>query len=169
MRTNYLRRWPHGRAMVAILCTLLMLAFGTPAAAAVLYKSVDREGHITFSDSPVEGAIAVQRIQVSDQAKDAVIEATTAPVPSLADAPDDAIVRANAKLDAAEHALALARQEVAPPFDNLSLARAKPTRAQRDRLEFYRRDVAAARRELMIILKRRQYFTPPETTLVASR
>ena len=40
-----------------------------PAAAGVLYKSVDREGRITFSDTPVDGAVTEQRIESSDSAK----------------------------------------------------------------------------------------------------
>ncbi|MGE5615911.1 MAG: DUF4124 domain-containing protein [Bacillota bacterium] len=157
------------KTVSAAIAATLAFSLGAPAGAAVLYKSVDRDGHITFADSPIEGAIAVQRIQVSDEAKIAVIEATTSAVPSLADASDDAIVRANAKLDAAEHALALVRQEIAPPLDNLNLRPARPTRADHDRLEFYKRDVIAARRDLLRILKQRRYFTPPETTLVAAR
>ena len=149
----------------------LTLALAAPAPAAVLYKSVDKGGQVTFSDSPIEGAIAVQRIQVSDDAKSAVLEATTTPGPgpALADATDEAIVRANAKLDAAEHALALARQNIAPPIDGVALTRATATHADRERIEFYKRDVTAARRELLRIVKQRRFFTPPETTLVASR
>jgi hypothetical protein len=172
MRTIFLRAWLDEDAMNrSLLAASLTLALALPASAAVLYKSVDKGGQVTFSDSPIEGAIAVQRIQVSDDAKVAVLEAATTPGPgpALADADDEAIVRANAKLDSAEHALALARQNIAPPIDGVALTRAAPTHADRERIEFYKRDVIDARRELLRAVKQRRYFTPPETTLVAAR
>src|SRR5436190_22519112 len=94
-------------ARITILATAA-LAVHAGLGAATLYKSVDKDGHVTFSDSPVDGAVKIQRIESSESEKPA--ESASAPMYlALADSFDAAVTQANEKLDLAEHALAVAR------------------------------------------------------------
>jgi len=148
-------------ARIARLASFAVAAIGvvTCASAGVLYKSIDRAGRVTFSDVPVEGAVAVQRIETSDSAKPAVSETAGAPIYlALADSYDEAVAQANAKVDLAEHALAVARASIIGD-DPLSLGGRSLSRADRQQLEFYKKDVAAARRNLMRILHQRNTLT----------
>jgi hypothetical protein len=123
------------------------------AGAATLYKSVDKEGHVTFSDTPVDGAVKIQRMETSDSAKPA--ESGSAPMYlALADSFDAAVTQANEKLDLAEHALAVARRTVVE-HDPLSLRAPRLSRADLQQLDFYKNDVTAARKNLLRILKQR--------------
>ena len=129
------------------------LATYAGAGAATLYKSVDKEGKITFSDTPVEGAVTLQRIATSESAKPG--ESASAPVYlALADSFDAAVSQANAKLDMAEHALANARRGIVE-HNPLSLHGPRLSRAQSQQLDFYKNDVTAARKNLMRVLKQR--------------
>src|SRR5439155_10134598 len=97
-----------------------VLAASAVAHASTLYKSVDRDGRVTFSDVPIDGAVTVTRIDSSDSAKPA--QGENAPIYlALADGLDEAVAQANAKMNLAEHALALERRSLVE--DNpLSLA-----------------------------------------------
>jgi len=146
-------------ARVTILTAAAVVAY-PGAGAATLYKSVDREGRVTFSDNPIDGAVKIQRIESSDPAK----PAESAPAPmylALADSFDAAVTQANEKLDLAEHALAVARSTVVA-HDPLSLRAPRLSRADLQQLDFYKNDVVAARKNLMRVLKQRN-------TLVAFR
>ena len=127
--------------------------------ASVLYKSVDSNGHITFSDTPIQGSVTVERISSSDAAK----EAESGPRPiylALADSLDEAVAQANTRVDLAEHALAVARRELVE--DNVGLFNSgRLTRANVQQLEFYKRDVRDAHRDLLRVLKQRNAFAPP--------
>ena len=118
-----------------------------------LYKSVDSQGRVTFSDIPVAGAVTVQRIATSESAKP--VEAGNSPIYlALADGFDEAVMRANAKVDMAEHALAQARRGLIE--DNpLSLVSQRAARADSQRLDFFKRDVLAARKELLRAIQNR--------------
>lgn len=146
---------------IARLASLALAAIGVVASvdAGVLYKSVDRSGRVTFSDMPVEGAVAVQRIETSDSVKPAVSETPGAPMYlALADSYDEAVAQANAKVDLAEHALAVARASIVDE-DPLSLGGHALSRADRQQLEFYKKDLASARRQLMRVLQQRNILT----------
>ena len=89
----------------------------------------------------------------------AVSEGAGSPVYlALADSFDEAVAQANAKVDLAEHALAVARASIVDE-DPLSLGGRNLTRTDRQQLEFYKNDVAAARRNLMRILHQRNTLT----------
>ena len=45
-------------------CSLVIVLFATGAAAQPLYKSVNDQGEVTFSDRPPPGAVEVQEVQV---------------------------------------------------------------------------------------------------------
>ena len=131
-----------------------------PAAAGVLYKSVDRDGRITFSDTPIDGAVTLQRIESSDSAKPRV-GADAAPVYlALAELNDEAVARANAKVDTAEHALAEARRLTFGEDDPLALRATRLSRSDAQRLEGYKRDVAGARKSLLRALQARNLAAP---------
>lgn len=137
--------------------TLAAIATGIvlqlPAAAGVLYKSIDRDGRITFSDTPVDGAVTQQRIESSDSAKPPV-GADAAPVYlALAQLNDEAVARANARVDTAERALAEARRLALGEDDPLALARTRLSRTDAQRLEGYKRNVADACKSLLRALQ----------------
>jgi hypothetical protein len=64
--------------------------------------------------------------------------------------------RANAQVDLAEHALAVARQGLSSPRDGLRLVTARMTRGDQERVAFYQKDVQAARQRLTDLLRVRQ-------------
>ena len=138
-------------------------AFAVSAHAhAQIFKSTDREGRVTFSDVPVQGAVNVQRIATSDGAKPGVGEAGNGPqYLALLDGYDEMVRLANAKVDLAERALAEARRSIVGSHDPLVLAGGpQPSDADRQRIEFYKRDVATARRNLARILQQRVMLQP---------
>ena len=139
----------------------LALGFAVPlsAAAGVLYKSVDSNGRITFSDVPVDGAVTTKRIETSESVKPAVGEDGARTYLALADIGDEIVARANARVDMAEHALALARRSIYGEHDPLGLVSSHPSRADAQRLEFYKRDVLEARKGLLRAVQQRNLYT----------
>ena len=132
------------------------MADALTAHAGELYKSVDSDGRVTFSDTPPSGAVTVQRIATSESAKPSV--ASAAPVYlALVDGLDEAVAQANAKVDMAERALANARSGLLG-HDPLSLNPARLSRSDSQQLEFFKRDVQAARRNLMRVLQQRNVY-----------
>jgi hypothetical protein len=150
---NLLRRSRY--ALIAI----LTLAAYAGASAGTLYKSVDKDGRITFSDAPIEGAVTIHRMEMSDSAKPAAgsLPGDGTMYLALGDSFDEAVTKANEKMDLAEHALALARQALGD-HDPLSLRNPRHTAAEARQLEFYKRDVVNARRNLMRVLRQRNVF-----------
>jgi hypothetical protein len=138
--------------------TLLCAACG-PLGAAVLYKSVDPNGTIQFSDLPPANAAGeVKRLQIPDGS-------SSPPMPLLAQGPADevairerdaAIQRAGAQVDLAEHALALARRSVWSEPEPGKLTAVHMTRADVERIEFYKQGVKVARLALCELLQERR-------------
>ena len=143
----------------ALPLAVVALALALPAPSSVLYRSIGRDGTVTFSDAPIDNAVTVQRIEMSDSGNPAVAAAPTPQRSALADALDESIARANAKVDLAEHALALARQAIAISADPLLIGVPRLSRDEAQRIEFFKRDVRDARRELMYALQRRSSAT----------
>ena len=146
----------------------LVLALGLallPAAAGanVLYKSVDANGVVMFSDTPPpDGSrILEQRPLPSSNAAPSPAVEYGAPVPGVIPAEqmldfDAAIASANAKVDEAERALAQARRDLSLTDVGLRL---RPTRLANEddrRLDSYRNNVKIARRHLIELLRERQ-------------
>ena len=145
------------RFLCAVTAGLLVYA---STAGAVLYKSIDRDGRVTFSDVPIDGAVTIQRIESSDSAKRPV-GADAAPVYlALAELNDEAVALANAKVDMAEHALAEARRLTLGEADPLALGTTRLSRTDAQRLEVYKRDVADARKNLLRALQLRNVAAP---------
>ena len=146
----------------------LVLALGLallPAAAGanVLYKSVDANGVVMFSDTPPpDGSrILEERPLPSSNAVPSAAVEYGAPVPGVIPAEqmldfDAAIASANAKVDEAERALAQARRDLSLTDVGLRL---RPTRLANEddrRLDSYRNNVKVARRHLIELLRERQ-------------
>lgn len=147
----------------------LALALGLallPAAAGanVLYKSVDANGVVMFSDVPPQDGsrILEERPLPSVNSAPAPSAQYGMPMPGAVPAEqmldyDAAIAGANAKVDEAESALARARRELSLTTDGG--LRLRPTRLATEddqRLESYRNNVKIARRHLMELLRERR-------------
>jgi hypothetical protein len=79
-------------------------------------------------------------------------------------AADEEVIRANARVDMAEHALALARRNTWSTRDGVVLQPSRRTLADIQRIEFYRRDVIWARHALVGLLQQRRYEQVAEAT-----
>ncbi len=145
--------------VLAVACAAIVL----PTHAGMLYRSVDANGTVMFSDTPpsAEGArIVDQRVMDSSYGSPSAnapgsagtgLEQTYGLIDS-----DAALAKANARVDLAEHALALARNGAAPRTEGLRLASTRTTLADDERVEFYKHDLKLARRELIELLRSRQ-------------
>jgi len=146
-----------------------LLAFALaslPLHAAVLYKSVSPSGVIEFSDIPPDKGTILERIPVKRDGDSA--DASNAP-PGEAGAPrssptsrsaDAMVDKANAQLDLAEHALALARQGRWADNDPTHLATPRMAKADLARVDFYRKSVTNARQNLMQVLSMKRRAEP---------
>lgn len=140
-----------------------LMLFPAAAAANVLYKSVDANGVVMFSDTPPpDGSrILEERPLPSANSAPAASVEYGMPVPGVIPPEqmldfDAAIASANAKVDEAERALARARRDLSLTDAGLRL---RPTRlASEDdrRLDSYRNNVKVARRHLIELLRERQ-------------
>ena len=153
-----------------IAATTLALAALIPAIAhpGTLYKSVDANGVVIFSDTPPAGA----RI-ISERTTTAVSSLTGEPQvasPSSSGGPvvsaeqmlllDPEVAHANANLDQAERELAAARRDLCPLYEGVRL---RPTRLSLDddaRLEPYRKNLKIARQQLAEVLRDRVRVAP---------
>ena len=145
------------RLHALVLAAFLPLA----AQAGVLYKSVDASGTVTFSDMPPPTGTKVLDTRVIGSAGYSAPAPAPAPIaaePMSVLGDDPMLAQANARLDQAERELALARRELWSPRDGLRLVDRRMTMADDARVEFFKRNVAAARYALMELLrdKRRQ-------------
>ena len=122
-----------------------------------VYKYIDSSGAIIFTDVPPSSEARV----VAQADKGATTgEARRPGMPYFEmPAPDEAMARANAQMDGAEHNLAVARQGLWSPHDGLSLAAERMTAGDRARVAYYRNGVQIARQQLMDLL--RQRLSPP--------
>ena len=145
------------RACLLVVSTLLPLA----AQANVLYKSVDAKGTVTFSDVPPDtGARILETRQIGSSGLPSVQPATPPSMPMgdpLSELEQDAaLARANAQLDQAERALAMARRDLWSPREGLRLVDSRMTSMDEARVEFFKRNVAAARHYLLDLLRERR-------------
>lgn len=146
----------------ALIAALLLAP--AAAGAGVLYKSVDANGVVMFSDMPPPaGSRLVEERPLPGAPSTPAAPATYgAPMPGVVPAEqmldsDAAIASANARVDEAERALARARRELSLTRD--APLQLRPTRLASDddrRLEFNRNNVKVARRHLMELLRERR-------------
>lgn len=142
---------------------LLVLTVAAPTApAAALYKSVDANGVIMFSDMPPpDGARVLEERPLPGSSSGTGAPAEEVQAPGLIPAEqmldyDAVIARANAQVDQAERALALARREAGAAPDGLRLRPARIAGEDDARLKTYRNNVKVARRQLMELLRERR-------------
>lgn len=143
-------------ALAAILAT----AFASPVGASLLYKSVDANGTVTFSDIPPPPGSRLLEQRIIGAPESSSAAASPASPAGLEDTfqtldYDRALAEANLRLDLAEHALALARSGHAPT-PRPSLVSLRPSSADEQRVEFYKRDLRVARQALIDLLRSRQ-------------
>lgn len=147
--------------LLPLACALLACT-AVPASGAVLYKSVGSDGVVSFSDQPPpDKAKGVERIVMPDSSSPS---ATGNPI--IASGPtreetmraaDEAIQRANMQVDMAEHALAQARRTIWGESTGLfQVKENRRTRADNERLDFYKKNVVIARAQLMDVLREKR-------------
>ena len=152
-----------------LVAAALALATAMPAGAGVLYKSIAPDGSVMFSDVPPSAGAArlVETRIINDSG--APQKPRNASV-AMADterlfATDEAIARANAQLDQAEHELAVARRDTWSPRDGLGMTPTRFTMADEQRVRVYRNAALAARQALMDLIRERRVAAitnPPE-------
>ena len=155
----------------------IVLAAALPANAGTLYKSVAMDGSVMFSDvPPPAGAKLLERkvIAANGAIKDAASNAATRAMDALQDLVngDAALVKANAEVDMAEHALALARRELWSVRDGLRIKPTAKTPEDDKRLEFYKRNLLLARQALLDLVREKHFAEAqrePGMPYVASR
>ena len=160
----------------AILASLL-LAAALPASAGTLYKSVAQDGSLIFSDvPPPAGAKIIEQkvIAVNGALKDATDNAATRAMGALQDMfdGDGALSKANADVDMAEHALALARRDLWSVRDGLRIKPTAKTAEDDKRLEYFKKNLLAARQALLDLVREKRYaeaHREPGMPYVASR
>lgn len=138
-----------------------------PAGAGMLYKSVGSNGVIQFSDQPPSDSSVVLDRRPIETIMSVAAAASQSSVMNVAHnlEADASIARANAQVDLAEHALALARRSLWSELEGLRLVTHRASATEVERVEFYKRGVVAARQNLMEILRLRS----APAVLVASR
>lgn len=140
---------------------LLAAAWPMAPAATVLYKSVDGNGVVMFSDTPPpEGARILEERHIVSRSGDFPPPPPAAAAdPALNEAlldSDAILASANAKLDEAERALAEARRAAGPILGPLRLAASRLTSEDEERIEKHKREVRMARQRLLEILRERR-------------
>jgi transposase len=145
--------------MLRALASIVACLAPSLAGATVLYKSVDANGTIMFSDVPPDkSATILETRQIRPRADPAAQAAQAAAGLQVIEQSIDyegALARANADVDQAEHALALARREFLSPREGLRLATTRMSQQDEARIEFLKRNVHSARRHLLALLKER--------------
>ncbi len=148
--------------MNRLAATALALATLAPSFAhpGMLYKSVDSNGTVIFSDTPPTGArILEERLMSGASAGTPQVTSTITSAFVNAEQMlgfDPAIAHANANVDLAERSLATARRKLCPLYEGVRLS---PTRLSLDddaRLDPYRNNLKIARQQLAEILRGRR-------------
>lgn len=143
--------------------TILMAALAAlalPASAAVLYRTVDEKGVVMFSDLPPAQGVDAKRIQITESSSS--VPGASRPLDAIAGMAtteerirtgDEAVQRASARVDLAEHALAVARRPLWEIADPMKLGGPQLTRADRERIDHYRKELRVAQQQLSDILR----------------
>lgn len=140
-------------ATAAVLAALALPCIGN---ATVLYKSISPKGVIEFSDVPPSdrNVVVEQRALGSRAAPGSDLPAREGNMEGLPYVVEDgSLTRANAQLDLAEHALAEALRSLGSPLQDMRLKTQASAAANAARIDFFRRNVQAARTNLMNVLK----------------
>ena len=147
----------------AVLIAIAVCAAALPAGAAVLYKSVDAKGVVTFSDLPPDRGVDAKTILVPESASavpGASRERETIAATQTRDehlyAGDQAVLSASMQVDMAEHALAVARRPVWEIADPMKLWGPRLTGPDRERIDHYRKNLRIAQQQLADVLRSRR-------------
>lgn len=157
---------------ISLLVAATVLAVPGAAGATVLYKSISPKGVVEFSDvPPSDRNVVVEQRSVPSRAAPAVVAGDLPPRGGNLDGlpyviEDGALTRANAQLDLAEHALAEALRSMGSTLQDMRLKGNAAREASSTRIDFFRRNVQAARENLMNVLKAQA--TLPAPTPMAS-
>ena len=148
--------------MKRLAAALVIAALAAPAGANTLYKSIDANGTVMFSDMPPPpGSQLIEQRAIGSPGYSAE-SASLAPPAGLEEAfqmidYDRALREANERVDLAEHALARARAGIAAtPRPGLNPVGAGLAGPDAERVEFHKRDLRAARIALAELLRARQ-------------
>jgi hypothetical protein len=125
------------------------------AGADVLYKWTGPTGVAAFSDTPLEKTGNEARPAERGAARRGPLIGEDVLYEEKLRA-DGSIESANAQIDLAEHSLALARRPVWALPDAGSLAVARMTSADAERIEFYKKNFVTARQALLAAIQRRR-------------
>ena len=153
------------RSIVAVLVTCVMVGLAcTPAAAQTLYKLIDKNGKVTYSEAPPKDFDGkVIRLDIDPKANTVTLPSGSAISSTGADdrrAADDRARGARNRLDAAQKALADAKQnpgegEIERVGKKGGGARAQESEGYKERLEKLERDVKEAEDALQKAQKER--------------
>ena len=150
-------------AATALALAALAPSFAHPG---TLYKSVDANGVVIFSDTPPAGARIIEERVMSASNSGAPISSGPAGAGNvLVNAEqmlgiDPEVAHANNNVDIAERELAAARRDLCPLFEGVRL---RPTRLSLDddaRLEPFRKNLKIARQQLAEVLRDRVRVAP---------
>ena len=146
---------------VSLLVAAAVLAAPCAASATVLYKSISPTGVVQFSDvPPSDRSVVVEERAVRSARAPAVVASDLPPregnlsgLPYVIEDGGAALARANAQLDLAEHALAEALRSMGSTLQDMRLKSRASAASGAARVDFFRRNVQAARENLMNVLK----------------
>jgi len=136
-----------------LLAIMLASTLTLPVSAGGVYKSVAADGAILVSDMPPPPDARI--VQAPTGGTTGAATAPGMPYYELAES-DEAVVRANAQFDLAEHQLAVAREGLSSPRDGLRMVAARMTQGDAARVAFYKKGVQVARQQLMDVLHERR-------------
>jgi hypothetical protein len=144
------------RAALAVALASLAL----PAGAAVLYKTVDDKGVVTFSDLPPDRGVEAKRLVLPESPAGAPGALRSADATTVAPARveetylgDEAVQRASLQVDMAEHALAVARRPLWEVADPMKLTGPKMSRADQERVDYFQKNLKVAKQQLADLLR----------------
>jgi hypothetical protein len=149
---------------------IAVCAAAMPAGAAVLYKSVDAKGVVTFSDMPPDRGVDAKTIVVPESSS--AVPGASRERETIAAAPtrdenlyagDQAVLNASLQVDMAEHALAVARRPVWEIADPMKLSGPRLTRSDQERIDHYRKNLKIAQQQLADVLRSRRKAAATQT------
>jgi len=147
--------------MLRAALAVALASLAMPTGAAVLYKTVDEKGVVTFSDLPPGKGVEAKRLVMPESSAavpGALRSADATPVAPVTPMEetylgDEAVRRASLQVDMAEHALAVARRPLWEVADPMKLTGPQRTRADQERIDFYQKNLRIAKQELADLLR----------------
>lgn len=156
---------------------LFLAAWPGLVAGTTLYKSVDGNGVVMFSDVPPPASSRIlEERQVTPSSGATVVISNGSPSYAAESAlpeprldSDAILAAANARLDEAERSLATARRSAGPTVGAVRLAASRLSRDDEQRIENEKRNVKMARARLLELMRERRALENRGQTTVAAR